>query len=830
MAGLSDRGEALAGLRVLEIGNVPAAGYCGRVFADFGADVLRAEPPGGSGLRARAPRIDVGGGEEGAWSLVLNANKRAVTVEAGDTDTLVRLAAEADIAIVGHTDTGTSPSGLIDALRETNPDLIVLVLTWFGEDGPYAGYKATEITCRALAGMVYLVGPAEGPPTPIPDYQSDVVAGLNAFAVGAAALHARRDLGGRRISLAVLDCAISLAEYNVALDWSAGRRDHRWGKNRFWPNYPLGIYRCKEGWIGVTVVTFMQWVTFCELTGMDDLAHHPDYAINRQRIARSDELEARFAPVFLTKTAQEWFEIGLEARMPIVVVPDMEELLKTEEFRRRGAFRTTARGDARFALPVTLLGLEDCPPRVENHVEAPGCSPPQWPHPRGADDLSTPAAGRTSSLDGLLVVDLSMGWAGPHASRLLGDLGADIVKVEACGYPDWWRGVDNRPIVMEQRLYEKSGYFNVMNRNKRGITLDLTTAEGVALTKALVAKADIVIENYSASVLPKLGLDYAALTKVRPDLIMVSMPAFPADGPWREVRAYGSTLEQAAGLPRVAGADGAPPQGSHIAYGDPIGGITAAAALMLALLHRNRTGRGQKIDLSQVECSLAMVAPWIAEQSATGRTTPRMGKGHPAFVPYGSFPCRGEDAWVTLAVETEAEWKGLCTTIGAADLGADASLTTLSGRRPREVEIDAAIAAWTAGRTPEEAMAGLQAVGVPAGIAHRPVDLLKDPHLCARGFWQEMAREWSGPQPYPSPTFREGSGPLPIRRAAPTLGQHNEEVLEGILGLSAAELAALEDAGIIGKEAVPPHLRKSRAAGSGVAPRPKEEAAARRRA
>lgn len=810
-----------AGLRVLELGSVPAAAYCGRIFGDFGAEVIRAEPADGDPVRRQAPLIDIGNGRgEGAWSMALNANKRSVPLGDDPAAMIAALSRDADVLIDGLGPVDRERVGLDhDALRVANPDLIVVAVSWFGESGPYRDYAATELTCRALAGMAYLVGPAEGPPTPLPDYQGDVMGGLNAFSVACAALHARNDLRGRRIEASVLDSTITLAEYNVALDWIAGRRDHRWGKNRFWPNYPLGIFRCKEGWIGVTVVTFVQWTTFCRLLGMEDLAHHPDYAINRDRIVKADELEARFAPVFLTRTAEEWFEIGLEERMPFVVVPSVEELLETAEFRRRTAFRRTTRGEASFELPAPLLGLRKSDLVPENVVPEPGADKPEWSTGRASDDLSVPATGRQASLEGLTVVDLSMGWAGPYASRLLGDLGADVIKVEACGYPDWWRGVDNRPIVMEQRLYEKSAYFNVMNRNKRGITLDLTTPEGVELTKRLVAGADMVIENYSASVLPKLGLDYDALCAVKPDLIMISMPAFPADGPWREVRAYGSTLEQAAGLPSVAGVPSAPPQGSHIAYGDPIGGATAAAALMVALLHRNRTGEGQKIDLSQVECSLAMMAAWLAEQSASCTMTERSGKGHPAHVPHGSFPCAGDDAWVLLAVTNEREWQGLCRTIGRPDLGENARYADPAGRRADEAVIDAAITAWSQGRSASEAMEALQAEGVPSGVAHRPIDLLKDPHLVNRGFWQTVEREWSGPQPYPSPTFREGRGAVPIQRGAPTLGQHNADVLPEKLGLTAADLTELEAKGIIGQEAVPPHLRKARAS-VGAAPAP----------
>ena len=246
-------------------------------------------------------------------------------------------------------------------------------------------------------------------------------------------------------------------------------------------------------------------------------------------------------------------------------------------------------------------------------------------------------------LEGLRIIDLSMGWAGPVCTRNLADLGADVIKIEACGYPDWWRGVDNRAETVTQRLYEKSSRFNIMNRGKRAITLDLTVPDGVALAKALVKDADAVIENYSAEVLRKFGLDYAELTKVNPSLVMVSMAAFGASGPWRETRAYGSTLEQGSGLPSVGGRAQDPPMMNHLAYGDAVGGLNACSAMLVALLHRRETGEGQFIDLSQVQCMLPFTAAWAIEQSANGKVTPRAGNRHPSFVPHGVFPSAGTD-------------------------------------------------------------------------------------------------------------------------------------------------------------------------------------------
>ena len=299
-----------------------------------------------------------------------------------------------------------------------------------------------------------------------------------------------------------------------------------------------------------------------------------------------------------------------------------------------------------------------------------------------------------------------------------------------------------------------------MNRGKRGITLDLTSADGVQLVKELVRGADAVLENYSTGVLPKLGLDWARLSEVNPSLVMVSMSAYGATSQWRECRAYGSTLEHGSGLPHLAGREGDPPTMGHIAFGDAVGGLHAASALLVGLLHRHQTGIGQHVDLSQIECMMPFTAPWMMEQSATGRISPRRGNRHPDFVPHGRFRCVGEDAWVFVAVTDDAMWRACCQAIGREELS---TLATAADRRGREDAIEQAITDWTMRRTPDEAMSTLQRHGVAAGAVRAPLDLYQDPHLADRGFWQTVDRAYLGPHPHSSLAFREGEKPYPVR-------------------------------------------------------------------
>lgn len=814
----------LAGLRVIELGTLPAAAYCARFFADFGADVLKVEPPAGDPARQAEPLFERGDpGLHSGWFAFLNFGKRSAVLDpaaGADRAQLQALLAQADVLVDGLAPAERAVLGIDHAvLRAASPGLAIADVSWFGYEGPYADFVGTDAVCRAIGGQVQLIGPTEGPPLTLPDYQSAIVGGLSAFIPLAASLPGLQRSGGGCWDVSVLEAVVALAEYQACEAQPTGRGQPRLGINRFTPTYPMGIYRCREGWLGITVVTPQQWAGLCELIGMDDLAHHPDYHMGPDRLRYADTLEPRLSAAFAADTAAHWFARGLELKLPFAIVPDMAGVLSTQAFRDRGAIATLQAGSRQIEAPRSPLHLTRTPPAAGGAVPALGApvASAGWLQARVAPRFQGPArrAGPdVGPLSGLRIIDLSMGWAGPLCTRQMADLGADVIKVEACGYPDWWRGTSQAQSDFDQRLYEKYPRFLAMNRNKRGITLDLTAPEGAALLKELVRGADAVVENYSSQVLPKLGLAYRDLSTVNPSLVMVSMAAYGASGPWSDCRAYGSTLEQGSGLPAVAGRPDDPPVMNHIAHGDAVGGLNAACALLVALRHRELTGQGQHVDLSQVECMLPFSAPWVIEQSANGHVAPRTGNRHRQQAPHGVYRCRGADAWVLVAVTDDAAWRALCGLIGAAALANDPALAHAAGRLAQADRIDAQVSAWCAQRDPDAAMRELQAVGVAAGVVRAPVALYQDPHLLARGLFQTVDRPFVGPHPLISAPFRSGLTPLPIRWPAPTMGQFNREVLTGVLGLDDAALQRLTDAGVIGEAALPPAQRKRSARAS----------------
>lgn len=796
--------KVLSHLRVVEIGSSAATSYCARLFADFGADVQKVESPTGDPLRRSAPFTPRG---QSAWFAFLNFNKSSIVIDSTAPDAIARvieLIEGCDILIDGRdVDPADCPSVDVRVIRQQRPGLIYLEASWFGREGPYASFVATDSTIRALAGLIKLVGPAEGPPLHAPDFQTGILAGLWGFIAAASSVVARMQGGtGRSSSLSIFESNLALSEYLMFDAFTRGDVMRRIGINRFWPTFPVGIYETRKGWLGVTTVTPVQWRLFCEMLGLSDLCDDPALVFNEGRLLHMEEIERRFMPKLKTRTAEEWFEEGLKRKIPIVPVPEISDLLQDSEKKERGAIVPILLGEEEGLTVGSMQRLTLTPPRRGGKVPVLGEQQVSAKSRRlligAASASSGPIEGRRSPLQGIRVVDFSMGWAGPLCTRTLADLGADVIKIEAIQYPDWWRGVDRRPGYVEDQVYEMAPSFCMMNRNKRGVTLDLKRPQGLDLAKRLSAGADIVVNNYSVDVLPKLGLGYDVLRTINPRLVMMSMSAFGANSKNRDCRAYGSTLEQGSGLPSVIGNVDGPPTMSHIAFGDAVGGLNGCAAVLVALIHARATGQGQLIDLAQIECMMPFVAPWVTVHSIGGVPPKRYGNRHPEFVPHSCFRCAGEDNWILITATDKGMWQRLALLVGRPDWATDGLLESPEARRGIEDLIETAIEAWTLARDADQAMCELQDARIAAGVARLPIDLLNDRHVRSRAFLQELERAFIGLHPQPSLPIREGAAPYPIRTAAPTLGQHNREILSEVLGLSDEEIARLEEENIIG--------------------------------
>jgi crotonobetainyl-CoA:carnitine CoA-transferase CaiB-like acyl-CoA transferase len=402
---------------------------------------------------------------------------------------------------------------------------------------------------------------------------------------------------------------------------------------------------------------------------------------------------------------------------------------------------------------------------------------------------------------GLRVLDFTAFWAGPVVTHYLATLGADVVKVESIQRPDGMRFASARPPGTDH-WWEWAPMTQGVNLGKRGVTLDLARPQGIALAKRLAAQVDAVVENFSPRVMENLGLGWDALRAVNPRLVMVRMPAFGLDGPWRDRVGFAQTMEQISGMAWVTGhANGPPviPRGPC----DPLAGLHAAFALLVALEHRRRTGEGQLVEATMVEAALNAAADQVVEHAAYGRLIERQGNRGPVAAPQNVYPCRGEERWIALAVVTDAQWAALVELLGRPAWTADPTLAHADGRRAEHDRLDAELARWLATRDLEETVEHLVARGIPAAPVVSPRDVGENPQLRARGFFEAVSHPVVGTHEYAGLPMRFSAGPERwFRAAAPMLGQHNDEILRGLLGLDDAEIAALRADRIIGDRPV----------------------------
>ncbi|HZO83306.1 MAG TPA: CoA transferase [Candidatus Binataceae bacterium] len=398
----------------------------------------------------------------------------------------------------------------------------------------------------------------------------------------------------------------------------------------------------------------------------------------------------------------------------------------------------------------------------------------------------------------LRVLELSMGWAGPLVGELLGEMGMQVVKVEDTRNFDWWRGSAAMGLP-EMRPIERAPTFNSVNRGKLGVTLDLSRPRGVEILRRLAALSDVLIENFSPGVMERLGIDWPQLGALNPRLVMVSMPAFGAEGPDAGSRGYGMSIEAMAGVTgQMAYHDGGPPYMMSNALGDPTSGLHGALAALAALRERARTGRGQHVEVAEVETVVPFMAGALLDYQFTGEVPRAIGNRSSDAVPHGIFRCAGEHAFVALGAHTEEHWQGLLRALGLERLGRDPRFAGAAHRKANEDALDAELGAALGALGVDEAVERLLAAGVPAGQVSPAPAVLADRQLVAREFFVPIQRAVVGTCLYPGAPVRMSATPLDASRPSPLLGEHNEAVLRELLGMSTEEIAQLERDGLIG--------------------------------
>ena len=397
------------------------------------------------------------------------------------------------------------------------------------------------------------------------------------------------------------------------------------------------------------------------------------------------------------------------------------------------------------------------------------------------------------------VLDISMGWAGPLVGQMFAEMGAEVIKVEDTNHFDWWRGsLSMAPPEMQP--IERASVFNTANRGKRGVTLDLTDARGIEMLKRLIKVGDILIENFSPGVMDRLGLAYQSVSAINPRMIMISMPSFGSDGPECNARGYGNTVEAMAGVTGLTGYHDGNGQRYTLsnALGDPVGGLHGVFALMVALRERERTGRGQWIELSQVEALIPFVAEPMLEYQFTGKVPAARGNRHREHAPHGIYRCAGDDDWVALACETDDQWRRLAHALGIEHLADDRRFAAASSRKANEDVLDAELSRAIAPLSAEDCVARLRDAEVLAAPVNPAPAVMSDPQIQSREYFVAIDRAVVGTYLYPGAVARIPDTPLCADTPAPLLGEHNRQVFAEILEMTDAEITELERAGVIG--------------------------------
>ena len=398
-------------------------------------------------------------------------------------------------------------------------------------------------------------------------------------------------------------------------------------------------------------------------------------------------------------------------------------------------------------------------------------------------------------LDGIRVADFCWAWAGPYGALQLAHLGAEVIRIESTTRMCPSRLIP--PWAENERGVNRAGYFNQYNQGKRSLTLNLKKPEGIAIAKQLVAKSDIVIENFAAGVMDKMGLGYEVLRGLKPDIIMISLSGYGATGPEKGYVSYGPPQVALSGMASLTGYQDGPPRQAGFSYGDPNGGIHGTFAVMCALLHRAKTNDGQYIDLSQREACAMLLPEALMDYAMNGTQPPRSGNRDPYMAPHGVFRCRGEDRWVSIAVKNDDEWRRMCVAIGRAELATDPRFALLAARKENEDALEQTVTAWTQDRSADEVTRSLQQVGVAAYPSLDGKDMLASPHVAARGFFVELEHPEVGKRRHLGIPWKMSRTPCEVRRPAPCLGQDTEYVLEEILGLSKEQVTSLKEREIL---------------------------------
>ncbi|WP_214104075.1 CaiB/BaiF CoA transferase family protein [Acrocarpospora catenulata] len=769
----------LDGLRVVEFATNIAGPYCGKLLHDAGADVVKAEGASGDPLR-RWTHVDVDITGDSALFRFINAGKRSVLGSFPDA-AVGDLVATADLVI----ESGELDDAAIREIRSKHPRVHVLSITPFGRTGPWRDRPVNEFTLQAMAGSTGSRGLPGRPPVFAGGRLGEFIAGCFAGVVAAALA---RQEEGEHVDLSMLEAMCSTMSMQMPLTASLDGR-HPGPERRFtWlpSNHPT-----VDGHIGLCTATGQMFADFAVLLGRPELADDPSIR-TPERFA---ELSAIIDEWTSARTAAEIEELAAAFRLPVAPLGSPETLTKVGHFADRGVYVDNA--DGGFRQPRIPYLVDGRNPPLRNLA-----SPALGAHSRDPRWCHAPRARRQSicerplPLSGVRIVDLTAFWAGPFMTQVLSVLGAEIVKVESVQRPDGMRFATPRGRTpTDEPWWEWGGLFQASNWNKQAVTLNLADPRGRSVFLDLAAGFDLVVENFSPRVMDGFGLTAEVLKERNPRLSLIRMPAFGLEGPWRDRVGLAQTIEQAAGPAWMTGYSDGPPM---ILKGpcDPIAGLHAAFAAIVALEHVDRTGGGVCVEVPMVETALNVSAALVVEFDAYGQPPRRRGNRGPRTLLQGVFACGadGSDEWLAVSAESRDQLDGIGKVLKLAGL-------TVPVDDAAADRLEAAIARACQGRDVRELERALIQAGVPAARVCEPSRVDEHEQHAARSYIERFVHPLAGARATLGMPFRfarRWREPW-LRSAPPLLGEHNEQVLGAVVHDG---LADLERAGVVGRNPV----------------------------
>lgn len=777
---------ALAGLRVLDASD-ESGRLAGRLLAEMGADVVRvrrgvsgAALPGAAGER---------GGVLDWW---YDGGTRRLPLDlddARDRAAFADLAARCDVLLETERPGRLASLGLgHDVLASANPRLVHVSLTPFGATGPRAHWQASDLVAGALGGVLAVSGTPDQPLNGWGRQSFNIGGFYGAIAALVGLRIARDEARAVHVDLGLQQCVTSCTE-QVLMYWFfpqvfPERIAKRQGALHWTRVYD--VVPCATGHAMVTPAPhagrLFKWMAEDGMLG--SLAENPPKTA-MELLARNEEIMGAIRAWAATKPAEDVFEGGQSRRLPYGNVQGVREAAAGPQLAARGFLRPVEADGARVHVPGPPFRMLDAPP-------APAAPPTDeaaaeavlgaWP-PRASGDTAS-ASGEPSSrsarkpLAGVRVVDFSWVLAGPKTTRVLGDLGADVVKLQT-------------EVRSQGTGHNDFPFFAMWNRSKRSATLDMKHPRALEIVRRLVEQADVVVENFAPGVLERWGIGFETLRSWNERIVCLALSGCGQDGPWRDHVTFAPTIHALCGLTALTNPPGRRDVGHGISISDHVSGLAGALAVLAALDARERTGRGQMIDLSQLELGAYLVGPALLEVTSGGGEATAQGNrdGLDDIVPNEVYRS-ADGGWLAVSARDDVEWRRLCDALGDGAVARELRALDVSARRARRGEIDAALAAWASARDADSAMHLLQEAGVPAGKVQDARDLVEaDPQLAARGAFVAVPHATLGTQSFDRFPGTFSGVDLDPYRASPAFGEHTFEVYGELLGMTEEEIA-----------------------------------------